>query len=184
LRCFISVDLENPDLLDALEEAQRGLQMTGADIKCVESENIHLTLRFLGDVRESLVERLQHLVSKADVNPFRSELKGLGAFPKLHRPRVVWAGISQGVEELTHIFRNVERELVEMGFKPERRGFSPHITIARVRSGRNRDRLAEYVRSHSNDLFGGFEVKHVRLKKSILTPRGPIYSTLAESTEI
>lgn len=184
MRCFISVDLEDPDLLDALEEAQRGLRMTGADIKCVERENIHLTLRFLGDVRESLVERLQHMVSKAEVSPFRSELKGLGAFPKLHRPRVVWAGVSQGVDELTQIFRNVDRELVDMGFKPERRGFSPHLTIARVRSGRNRDRLADYVGRRSNDMFGGFEVKHVRLKKSILTPRGPIYSTLAESIKL
>lgn len=183
MRCFISVDLEDPDLLDALEEAQRGLQTTGADIKCVERENIHLTLRFLGDVRESLLDRLQQLVSNTEVNPFRLELKGLGAFPKLHRPRVIWAGISDGVEELTHIFQNINRELVEMGFKPERRGFSPHITIARVRSGRNREKLAENVRRHSNVLFGGFEVKHVLLKKSALTPRGPIYTTLAESTK-
>jgi 2'-5' RNA ligase len=70
---------------------------------------------------------------------------------------------------------------VKLGFKPERRGFSPHITIARVRSGRNRGQLVDEVLRSQGEMFGGFEVKHIRLKKSVLTPRGPVYSTLAES---
>lgn len=182
MRCFISVDIEDQGLLDALEEAQRRLETTGADLRCVERENIHITVRFLGDVREGLVGGLQRLVAGVAFDPFRVELKGLGVFPGISRPRVVWAGMSEGVEGLTGIFRRLERELVGMGFRPEGRGFSPHITLARVRSGRNRDRLVEEVRDHADEFFGGFEIERIRLKKSVLTPRGPVYTTMAEST--
>jgi len=181
VRCFVSVDIEDQGLLDALGEAQRGLENTGADLKCVERENIHITMRFLGDVREGLVGELQRLISGMEFEPFRVELRGLGAFPRLSRPRVVWVGISDGVEELKGIFRRLEPELVGMGFRPEGRGFSPHITVARVRSGRNRERLVEEVTTHADEVFGEMEFEHIRLKKSVLTPRGPIYSTIAES---
>lgn len=182
MRCFISVDIEDRDLLDALKEAQGHLERTGADLKCVDRENIHITMRFLGDIREGLVDELKRLVSGLAFSSFRAELRGLGAFPSLRRPRVVWTGISDGVDELTDIFRRLEPELVGMGFRQEGRGFSPHITLARVRSGRNRERLVEEVMAHAEEVFGEMEVAHIRLKKSVLTPRGPIYSTIAEST--
>jgi len=181
VRCFISVDIEDQGLLDALEEAQRRLERTGADLKCVERENIHVTVRFLGDVREGLVGELQRLISGFGFTPFKVKLRGLGAFPNLQRPRVVWTGISDGVEELKGIFQRLEPELVGLGFKPEARGFSPHMTLARVRSGRNRDRLVGEVVARADDPFGIFDVVHIRLKKSVLTPQGPIYSTVAES---
>jgi len=125
------------------------------------------------------------LISGVDFEPFRVEFVGLGAFPSLRRPRVVWVGISDGVEELAKIFGQLEPELFGMGFRPESRGFSPHVTLARalarVRSGRNRQRLVDEVTAHADEAYGGFEVQHIRLKKSVLTPRGPIYSTVAES---
>lgn len=181
MRCFISVDIEDPALLGALEEAQRRLEGTGADLKCVDRENIHITLRFLGEVREGLVDDLKRLISCTTFSPFRVELRGLGAFPHLRRPRVVWVGISDGVEELTAVFNRLEPELVRMGFRPERRGFSPHITLARVRSGRNRGRLVEEVTARADGVFGELEVGDIRLKRSVLTPRGPLYSTISES---
>lgn len=182
MRCFIAVDFENTELLDALGRFQTSLKGTGADLKLVERENIHLTLRFLGDVREGLVEELINLVSDIKFNPFPAELRGVGAFPNLRRPRVIWTGITKGADRLRGLFKRLEPEIVGMGFKPDGRGFSPHITLARVRSGRNRDRLVEEVMDCADESFGEFEVKHIRLKRSILTPRGPIYSTLAEST--
>ncbi|MFQ6053577.1 MAG: RNA 2',3'-cyclic phosphodiesterase [Candidatus Bathyarchaeia archaeon] len=182
VRVFISVDVEDGDLLDALEGAQRRLERTGADLKCVERQNIHATLKFLGDVREGLVGELKRIVSGMMFNAFRVELRGLGAFPNLRRPRVVWVGITDGVEELSDISRRLESEFEGLGFRREGRRFSPHITLARVRSGRNRDRLVDEVMASADEVFGEFQVEHVRLKKSVLTPRGPIYSTLAEST--
>ena len=181
MRCFISVDMEDRLLLDSMIGVQSRLERTGADLKFVGRENIHITLRFLGEVREGLVGGLQQLISGMGFEPFRVEFAGLGAFPSLRRPRVVWVGISDGVEELTEIFRQLEPELIGMGFRPESRGFSPHVTLARVRSGRNRQRLVDEVTAHADEAYGGFEVQHIRLKKSVLTPRGPIYSTVAES---
>jgi len=181
VRCFVAVEVEDAAILDAIGRVQAGLMGTGADLKAVERENIHLTMRFLGDVDEGLLEEVKGLVSGVRFDSFRMELEGVGVFPNLGRPRVVWVGVTTGAEELKGIFNGLEPALVEMGFKPERRGFSPHITIARVRSGRNRGQLVDEVIRSQGDGFGGFEVKHIRLKKSVLTPRGPVYSTLAES---
>jgi len=165
VRCFVAVDFEDPELLDSLVRAQDLLRGTGADLKVVERENIHLTMRFLGDVREGLL----------------AELRGLGTFPNLRRPRVVWVGLTKGADELAEIFRRLESGLLGLGFRPEGRGFSPHITLARVRSGRNREMLAEQVSRNADEEFGEFTVRYIRLKKSVLTPKGPIYSTIAQS---
>lgn len=178
----MAVDVDEPDLADALGRVQTVLEGTGADLKCVETENIHLTMKFLGDVREELLGELVSLVEGVSFSPFRMELRGVGAFPNLRRPRVIWAGITRGVDELTGIFESLESGLAGMGFSPERRRFSPHITLVRVRSGRNRERLVREILGHADDEFGDMEVKFVRLKKSVLTPRGPVYSTLAQST--
>ena len=113
--------------------------------------------------------------------PFRMALADTGAFPNLRRPKVIWAGVSEGVDELAEIFRELETGFVGLGFKREGRRFSPHITIARVRSGRNREALVEEVLRLREMDYGGFEVRSVKLKRSVLTPRGPVYSTLAES---
>ena len=182
VRCFVAVDVDEPDLAGALGRVQAVLEGTGADLKCVETGNIHLTMRFLGDIGEALLGELVGLVEGLSFGPFRMELRGVGAFPNLRRPRVIWAGITRGADELTGIFNGLESGLAGMGFRPERRRFSPHITLARVRSGRNRERLVGEIMSHADDEFGDMEVKHVRLKKSVLTPRGPVYSTLAQST--
>jgi len=164
-----------------LVRAQDLLRGTGADLKAVERENIHLTMRFLGDVREGSLEELKGVVSEVDFEPIRAELMGLGAFPSLRRPRVVWVGLTKGADELAEVFRRLESGLLGLGFKPEGRGFSPHITLARVRSGRNRESLAEQVSRNADEEFGEFTVRYIRLKKSVLTPKGPIYSTIAQS---
>jgi len=182
VRCFIAVEVEDAVILDALGRVQAGLKGTGADLKAVERENIHMTLRFLGDVGEGILEDVKGLVSELEFAPFSMELEGIGVFPNLGRPRVVWVGLTKGAEELAGIFNILEPALVGMGFKPEGRGFRPHITIARVRSGRNRAQLVEEVLNYRGDYFGEFEARHVRLKKSVLTPRGPVYTTLAESS--
>ena len=183
VRCFIAVEVDDPSTLDGIARAQSSLNSTGANLKLVERENIHLTLKFLGDVRAGLLPEVVNVVSGTSFRPFRMALRGVGVFPSLRRPRVVWAGITEGVEELTAIFRDMEPRLVEMDFKPESRPFSPHITIARVRSGRNRDRLIEEVMALEATDFGGFEARHVKLKKSVLTPRGPVYTDLALSRD-
>jgi len=181
VRCFIAVEVNDPPILDGIGRAQSSLSTTGANLKLVERENIHFTLKFLGDVREGLLPEVINVVSGTSFEPFRMALRGVGVFPSLRRPRVVWAGVTEGAEELEAVFRELEPRLVELDFKPEGRPFSPHITIARVRSGRNRDRLIEEVMALEGMDFGGFQVRNVKLKKSVLTPGGPVYTDLAVS---
>jgi 2'-5' RNA ligase len=183
VRCFIAVEVDDPSTLDGITRVQSSLNATGANLKLVERENLHLTMKFLGDVRAGLLPEVVKVVSKTSFEPFMMALRGVGVFPTLRRPRVVWAGITEGVEELSAIFRDIEPRLVELDFKPESRSFSPHITIARVRSERNRDNLIEEVMTLEDTDFGGFEARHVKLKKSVLTPRGPIYTDLALSQD-
>ena len=181
IRCFVAVECGGDELTAKFTEVRRILEATRADIKFVEPENVHLTLKFLGEIEPSLVEQASQVVKEASFQPFSARLEGVGVFPNLRRPRVVWAGISEGVSQLVEVWKDVDTKLSGLGFERERRGFSPHITIGRVRSGRNRERLVEELSTLSDYVFGGLQVDRVVLKKSVLTPRGPIYTTLAES---
>jgi 2'-5' RNA ligase len=105
---------------------------------------------------------------------------GIGVFPSQNYIRIIWAGINKGRDELDIIFQQIEPELRMLGFKPERKGFSPHITIARVRSRRQKDALLRVLNELGNQEFGTLRASCLRLKKSTLTPSGPIYSTLRE----
>jgi len=181
IRCFVAVECGGDELAAKFTDVRRMLEATRADVKFVEPENVHLTLRFLGEIEPSLVEQVSQVVKETNFQPFSARLEGVGVFPNLRRPRVVWAGISEGVSQLAEVWKDVDTKLSGLGFERERRGFSPHITIGRVRSGRNRERLVEELSTLSDYVFGDLQVDRVVLKKSVLTPRGPIYTTLAES---
>lgn len=182
LRCFIAVEVADTRVLDSLLELGKALTATGATVKLVEAQNIHATLRFLGNVSRSRVEAVGEVLDEVEFYPFDVELKGVGVFPNLRRVNVVWVGIERGDVELLNVFNQLEAKLKGIGFKPDRRGFSPHITVARISSGRNRDALVDVVSDWSDREFGVFGVDAIQLKKSVLTPRGPIYSTLHEAT--
>jgi 2'-5' RNA ligase len=181
IRCFVAVECGGDELAAKFREVRRMLEATRADVKFVEPENVHLTLKFLGEIEPRLVEQASQVVKETSFQPFSARLEGVGVFPNLRRPRVVWAGISDGVSQLAEIWKDVDTKLSRLDFERERRGFSPHITIGRVRSGRNRDKLIEVLSTLSDYAFGDLHVDRVVLKKSVLTPRGPIYTTLAES---
>lgn len=180
IRSFIAFDIEDENIIRNISKIQSMLLKTGADLKIVKPENIHITVRFLGNVSPSMIDRIFSEMEKVSFSPFDIEIKGLGAFPNLRRINVVWAGIVRGANELRSIFYQLEPRLQGLGFRPENRSFSPHLTIARVRSGRNRGELAKLIMDLEEYKFGVFRAKCLRLKRSILTPKGPIYSTLRE----
>ncbi len=180
IRTFFSFDIEDETITRRLTKAQGMLATTGADLKMVETQNIHLTVRFLGDIPASMVEPIYEEMKQIKFTPFEVELKGVGAFPRLNNPRVVWAGITKGAKELTNVFEQLEPRLRGLGFAPDNKGFSPHLTIARVRTGRNKPQLVQKVQELANFEVGTAKVSCLRLKKSDLTPRGPIYSNLKE----
>ena len=180
LRGFFAFDIEDQTIIRRLSQVQGMLANAGADLKLVKPQNIHLTVRFLGDIHPPMVDAIYEEMKQLSFAPFTIELEGLGAFPKPNYPRVVWAGIKKGANELTNVFEQLEPRLRGLGFKPDTKGFSPHLTIARLRTGRNKARLAELIREQENYEFGAFKAKCLRLKKSDLTPSGPIYTNLRE----
>jgi 2'-5' RNA ligase len=180
IRSFIAFDIEDEDVLKKIAEAQNLLFKTGADLKFVEPKNIHVTIRFLGNISLNMVEKIFNEMKKIQFTTFDVKLQGLGAFPNVRYPRVIWAGMTQGVEQLKSIFNQLEPRLHSLGFQPDPKGFSPHLTIARVKSGRNKAELAKILMEKVNYEFGTVRAKCLRLKRSDLTPSGPIYSTLKE----
>lgn len=179
IRSFIAVDLEE-NLLEDFRRLQEQLSSSGADLKLVAPGNLHLTLRFLGEIPRSKVEAVIRGLEKIAFKPFRVKFEGVGAFPNLNRPRVLWVGVSEGVEELKALAGRVEEVVLKAGIPRDPKGFTPHLTLARVRSGRNLPSLSRILRELSAVELGAMTVTAVRLKRSVLTPKGPIYSNLYE----
>jgi len=178
IRCFFAIDIEDKSTLDKITVVQKRLQETGANLKLVAPDKIHITLKFIGEVPSEFVDRMINFSDDIEFSPFKVELRDVGCFPSLRRINVIWAGIREGNIGLMTIYQGLESRMRQLGLKPERRGFSPHLTIARVRSGRNIDKIAEVIDEVSNTFFGIFEVMNFRLKRSVLKPTGPMYTTI------
>ena len=178
IRAFVAVDMDEASVISKLVEAQRALRDLGADLKLVEPENIHATVRFLGEVPAATIELVKEQMNEVKFSAFDMEFTGLGAFPNLRKINVVWVGMRKGKEEISRIFEQLEPRFRKSGFEPDNRGFSPHVTIARVKTGRMREELAKFVDEMRDTPFGVIHVEEVRLKRSVLMPKGPAYSTI------
>ncbi len=180
VRSFISIDLEDRQILSRIASILSSLQSLGGDLKPVERENIHLTLKFLGNVPGPRLGEVKSSLQQVIFSAFTAEIKGAGAFPNLNHMNVVWVGVNEGWSQVEQIYEQVEKLLSGLGFRREHRPFSPHITIARVRSGRKRDEVARFLQRLTEESFGTITVDKIRLKQSILSSSGPKYSTLLE----
>jgi 2'-5' RNA ligase len=180
IRGFLAFEIEDENIKQKLLDMQTLAVQTGADLKLVEPENIHITIRFLGDITLQAVDKIYAEMKKLSFRPFIVNISGLGVFPSLSYPRVLWAGITMGADELQNIFRQLEPALQRIGLSPDPKGFNPHITLARVRSAANKSQLAELVKINADCDFGTLPATCLKLKRSELTPKGPIYSTLKE----
>jgi RNA 2',3'-cyclic 3'-phosphodiesterase len=181
IRAFIAVDIERTEIVAKLEEVQREIRSSEADLKRVEKENLHITMRFLGDISPSMAERVVYALKGVKFEPFAASLHGIGVFPKMSFPRVIWAGVKKGEDNLIDIYRQLETGLDQVGFRPEHESYTPHVTLFRVRSGRHRESLVEVLLKNQETEFGEFDIRAIQLKRSILTPKGPIYSTIGEA---
>ena len=177
-RGFIAVDIiPTDDIIKFLNE----INSLNADIKIVEPKNIHITLKFLGDTPEEEIEQIEEIIKNSvkGIDPFNIMLEGTGVFPNKGYIRVVWIGL-KGLQYLVDIAKNVDEKIASLGFKKEKRDFSAHLTIGRVKSSKNKDVLLKKIEEYTDFNFGIQEVKSIKLKKSVLTPKGPIYTTLKE----
>ena len=184
MRAFIAFDLENEEVKKKLTEVQSLLTKTRADIKLVELENIHITMRFLGDITPAMVDKVYGEIKRIQFKEFKIKIECMGTFPNLNYPRVVWARITQGTDQLQNIFSQLEPNLQKLGFTQDSKGFNPHLTIARVRSPLGKNQLIEFIQKNNCFNFGETTAASLRLKRSQLTPQGPIYSTLKEQRSL
>jgi 2'-5' RNA ligase len=178
IRCFVAVEL--PDgLKREISSRTEGLRKCGADAKWIRAENLHLTLKFLGNTSEDKLPDIKEALLKAvqGHKSFEMRLKGAGVFPDRKRPRVVWVGLEDS-DELVSIQRDVEEAMAGVGFEPEGRAYSPHLTIGRLKSPRRRDILLRELDSLVGVEFGWVDVEQISLMQSTLKPSGAEYSRL------
>jgi 2'-5' RNA ligase len=175
IRCFVAVELPAA-MREDIGRVQREISIPG--LRLVRPELVHVTLKFLGEVPESRVEKVAQALRGIKAQPFAASVKGMGAFPG-RSIRVVWLGLEGDFQGL---YQGVEEALSPLGFKREERGFSPHVTIGRVGrpSGDINLQLAPKIEQFADLDLGQFTVDRFFLKKSTLTRGGPIYDNLEE----
>lgn len=175
-RGFIAVEVPATEALDRFAAALRG---TEGQLRVVDTSQVHATLRFLGETEEGLVEAIVDAIRRSarDIPPFRLRLGGTGCFPSRSRIRVVWIRL-QDAGPLPEIAARLDAELQALGFPRQTRGFSPHVTVGRVKGRRNLERIWAAMDAFSEESFGEPEVRTIHLKRSVLSPSGPAYSTV------
>jgi len=183
IRTFVAVEIEHA-IRTRTRQLVQTLSNSPAKVKWVEPENLHLTLKFLGEVSHGLIADVCRKVEKAaaQVEPFTLEVCGLGAFPNPARPRVIWLGSRTGAEQMVLLYDRIEAALAELGFPRENRRFQVHLTIGRPRSGgQTLNHLGTLLKQHADFHAGQMSVEHVTVFGSTLTPNGPIYDVLGQA---
>ena len=176
VRAFLSLDIENQELLAQISKTQNGLDASSAKMKLVEIENIHFTLRFLGDTSVSRIDEIESSLSQISFEPFNIEIFGVGAFPNNRKPRVIWIGVTQNADSIVKLKKEIDSQLRTFGYPPEK--FTPHATIARIRYIKDAERFTRNLDELGDTQIGTMTISKFSMKKSTLTPSGPIYETL------
>jgi 2'-5' RNA ligase len=184
MRTFIAIELSR-EIKEYLARLQDKLKLSQADVKWVTPQNIHLTLKFIGEIDEKPLEQLKQILQDIATGQkqFSLSLTSVGAFPSLTSPRVIWVGINKGDEEVKTIAKTLEEKLSEIGITKEDRPFSSHITLGRTKSSKNQNNLVKTLQFSTEKLpeaTAEMTVEKITLLKSTLTPKGPIYEILKE----
>lgn len=179
MRLFIAVEISEEIKREIVKITDK-FKEAGADVKWVRPEGMHLTLKFLGEVDETRKDKIVDIlkpISKTK-SPFIITFQGLGAFPDLKRPRVIWIGAEKGKEELKNIAEEIEGPLSEMGFSKEKREFSPHLTLGRVKSNRGIKELVSLLTGCNDLILSELNADKISLIQSILKREGSEYKSV------
>jgi len=181
IRTFVAVPLES-DIISRIELFQKELRAIPADVKWVRPNSIHLTLKFLGNIEEEAVDDIARAIQigSKGYQPWWMLVKNVGAFPSFRNPRVVWLGIEDASGQIVALQNRIENELLKLGFEKEKREFSPHLTLGRVRSSRGKKDLIHYLIDEREKNFGEIQVNRVVFFRSDLKHSGAIYTVLKE----
>ena len=172
MRAFVAIEVSNKDVLNSIHKIQTELNIKA---KPVELRNMHFTVQFLGEISEEMVRKISDVLNSIKFSAFSISFASIGVFPKPNFPRVIWIGTDDGINELEKLAEIIRSKLSQLGFSPDKK-FRPHVTIFRVKNkiGSMSDKLEKF----SSYYFGKQTVSEIKLKKSELTPNGPIYTDL------
>jgi 2'-5' RNA ligase len=182
-RTFIAIELPQ-GIRDRLVALQESLATAAPDVKWVEPENLHVTLLFLGEVDDRELPAVCRAVQDAVVGhtPFTLSVEGAGCFPNPRRPRTLWVGVGQGVQEVVAVHDAIEPALLALGcYRREERKYTPHVTLGRRRGEGPADALAKALARHQTWKAGEATVSEVHVMGSQLTPKGPLYTILGRA---
>jgi 2'-5' RNA ligase len=179
IRTFIAIEL-NEGIHSELASLQAVLKKSNADVKWVAPDSIHLTLKFLGSIDAQKIKEIERILNEvaSEIEPFILTLKGIGAFPKLDYPRIIWAGVESGAPQSGQFAKLLEEKLEKIEIPREDREFHPHLTLGRVKSLKNKDKLKEIIEATKFEARSAADVNHLTLFKSELTRDGSIYTPL------
>ncbi len=179
MRLFIAIEIPE-GIKREMSAIQEQLRKSGADAGWTRPEGIHLTLKFLGEVAEEKVPDIKAAMTEAVQGAvgFRLEVAGAGAFPNSKSPRVLWLGVRGDIERLAALQSSVEGAMVKVGFDPEDRTFSPHLTLARIKYLPRRFSWQQVIEGIRDTKLGGIDVAAVSLMKSELRPSGAVYTEI------
>ena len=184
IRAFVAVSLGKAVREQiALKQAQLAQTWALPHVRWIPAEQMHLTLRFLGNVETAQLPTLEAALREAlqGVSPFRLAARGMGCFPSCQRPNIIWVGLEGGLIALRDVQTRVEHASASFSAHLEERAYHPHLTIGRVKvAGPTGRALGERIRTESKIAFGEWEVDRVELMRSQLSPKGSVYTTLAE----
>jgi 2'-5' RNA ligase len=182
MRTFIAIEIP-AEIKTALSRLQTELRRASAEVSWTKPENIHLTLKFLGEIEPRLVNEIERACVEtiAEFQPFTLDLNGAGVFPNARQPRVLWAGLSGEIEKAVEIQRRLDGRLAAIGFGREEKPFRPHLTVGRIKSNKKTRELIALAEAYQlPDL--SFDVKEMVVMKSELRREGALYTCLAKAT--
>lgn len=178
IRTFIAVETSEETRSRAASLCDR-LRTSGMRVTWTRPENMHLTLKFLGDTEEALLANVKETVANvaASLGPFSVRFRGAGAFPDARRPQTLWIGVSDGQDSLVELATRIDDALHALGIPREKRRFTPHLTIGRVRSGSAAEQksLGDMIRKHAEFDAATAEIRQVLVMASQLSPAGATY---------
>lgn len=181
MRLFIAIEFSD-EVRSTLSEVQAGLAPKCEGVRWIPAEQVHLTVKFLGEVPDRDVNKVAEAVARAaaTATPCGLAIAGCGCFPPRGPVRIVWAGGSEGTGALLQCVEGVETELAQLGYPKERRPFSPHITIGRVKEDRSGGRLRSAVEDHT---YPSVEeaISSITVMSSVLSPKGPTYTPVSRT---
>lgn len=179
MRCFIAISLPK-ELKSKISGIQDKLKTAGADVSWTRQEGMHLTLKFLGETEDKRITKIKKALDMAvdDMPTFSLSVSSMGVFPDMRRPRVIWIGLNEAGTNLIRLQKGVEEEMKKIGFQSENRRFTPHITLGRIRSNKNMDKLLKLIEEERSFELGGYDVSAIHLIKSELKPSGAVYTEL------